>query len=121
MVKPGSGAYRSRFFAVARLGWAWETPVYGEPPIIAGAIRPPVCARPSARRAASGLARQADPDGMSLAPRPGCAKLGTLPDDLYGYLQTPKPRVGRPPRHDFSRWRVADDWPATVPISDAES
>ena len=57
---------------------------------------------------------------MSHARRRGRAKLGALPDDLYDYLQTPAPRVGRPPRYDFSCWQVVDDWPETVPISEAE-
>ena len=57
---------------------------------------------------------------MSRPLRRGRAKLGALPDDLYDYLQTPAPRIGRPPRHDFSRWQVMDDWPEKVPISDAE-
>ena len=57
---------------------------------------------------------------MSCAPHRGRAKLDALPDDLYDYLQTPPARIGRPPRHDFSRWRVVDDWPQAVPISEAE-
>ena len=57
---------------------------------------------------------------MSRPLRRGRAKLGALPDDLYDYLQTPAPRIGRPPRHDFSCWRVVDDWPEAIPIGEAE-
>ena len=61
-----------------------------------------------------------DPRAMSRAPLRGRAKLGALPDDLYDYLQTSAPHVGRPARHDFSCWQVVDDWPETVPIYEAE-
>jgi hypothetical protein len=27
---------------------------------------------------------------------------------------------GRPPKHDVGAWTVTDDWPASVPITDAE-
>lgn len=57
-----------------------------------------------------------------------------LPDDLYVYLDTanddqpaePKPRPRRsrrrssPPKEDVTTWRVVDDWPEKVPITEAE-
>lgn len=43
-----------------------------------------------------------------------------LPDDLFDYLQPPTRRAGRPPRHDFGNWTVADDWPERVPVSEVE-
>lgn len=57
-----------------------------------------------------------------------------LPDDLYVYLDTanddppdePECRPERtrrrssPPREDHSSWRVVDDWPEKVPITEAE-
>lgn len=30
------------------------------------------------------------------------------------------PRRGRPPKHDLRRWRVIDDWPKVVPVTQAE-
>jgi hypothetical protein len=47
------------------------------------------------------------------------AHLGVLPDDLYILLE-PWPRIGRPPKLDLSTWAVTDDWPALVPVTDAE-
>jgi len=51
-----------------------------------------------------------------------------LPDDLYGYLNTanddqpdePAPERKSPPVDDLTTWRVIDDWPAKVPITEAE-
>ena len=45
--------------------------------------------------------------------------LGILPVDLYIPTE-PWPRIGRPAKHDLSTWTVTDDWPESVPISDAE-
>ena len=42
-----------------------------------------------------------------------------LPDDLYIQVE-PWPRLGRPVKHDFETWRVIDDWPACVPVTEAE-
>ena len=47
------------------------------------------------------------------------ASLGVLPDDLY-IVPEPWPRIGRPAKHDVEAWTVADDWPGSVPITDAE-
>jgi hypothetical protein len=47
------------------------------------------------------------------------ASLGILPDDLYIRFE-PWPRIGRPPKHNVSAWTVTDDWPNSVPITDAE-
>ena len=44
---------------------------------------------------------------------------GVLPDDLY-VVPGPWPRIGRPPKHDLETWRVTDDWPEHVPVTDAE-
>jgi hypothetical protein len=48
--------------------------------------------------------------------RPG---FGVLPDDLYIKIE-PWPRLGRPPKRNPETWRVTDDWPARVPVTDAE-
>jgi hypothetical protein len=51
------------------------------------------------------------------------AEAGTLPDDIYiapGIAPGPWPRVGRPVKYDVETWRVVDDWPARVPVTDAE-
>ncbi len=47
------------------------------------------------------------------------AEFGVLPDDLF-IQDEPWPRIGRPVRHDVETWRVIDDWPARVPVTDAE-
>ncbi len=44
---------------------------------------------------------------------------GELPADLY-VVSDPWPRLGRPVKHDVEAWRVQDDWPARVPVTDAE-
>lgn len=40
--------------------------------------------------------------------------------DLYDYATQPAPTLGRPVKHDLAGWRVVDDWPARVPITDRE-
>ena len=47
------------------------------------------------------------------------ARLCVLPNDLY-IEPSPWPRTGRPPKHDVETWTVTDDWPGTVPITNAE-
>ena len=47
------------------------------------------------------------------------AAFGELPADLY-VVPGPWPRLGRPVKHDIEAWRVLDDWPARVPVTDAE-
>ncbi len=46
--------------------------------------------------------------------------LGDLPDDLYDYARLPHRRVGRPVKTDPAIWTVTDDWPARVPVTEAE-
>jgi hypothetical protein len=43
-----------------------------------------------------------------------------MPDDLYDYAQTPERRPGRPVKHDLFGWRVVDDWPERVPVTERE-
>jgi hypothetical protein len=43
-----------------------------------------------------------------------------LPDDLYDHLRPPPRRNGRPANKKCSEWTVTDDWPAEVPIAEAE-
>lgn len=44
-----------------------------------------------------------------------------LPDDLYDYYTAePEPRLGPPPVEDPKTWRVVDDWPDRVPVTEAE-
>lgn len=46
---------------------------------------------------------------------------GVLPDDLYDYYAAePDPRRGAPPVAEGKTWRVTDDWPERVPITEAE-
>lgn len=47
------------------------------------------------------------------------ASLGVVPNDLY-IEPEPWPYIGRPPKHDLKTWKVTDDWPERVPITDAE-
>jgi hypothetical protein len=47
------------------------------------------------------------------------AEFGILPDDLF-IQDEPWPRPGRPVKYDVETWRVIDDWPACVPVTDAE-
>jgi hypothetical protein len=32
----------------------------------------------------------------------------------------PWPRLGHPVKYDVATWRVIDDWPVRVPVTDAE-
>jgi len=47
------------------------------------------------------------------------ARLSAAPDDLFDYVQPPRPRA-RPPQSEPSVILVTDDWPDVVPITDAE-
>lgn len=42
------------------------------------------------------------------------------PDDLYDYAKPPSRRPGRPIRNDPTTWIVKDDWPESLPVTDAE-
>ncbi len=44
----------------------------------------------------------------------------SLPADLYDYFQPAVRRKGRPAKKKRSEWIVNDDWPAEVPITEAE-
>jgi hypothetical protein len=44
---------------------------------------------------------------------------GELPADLFVVL-SPRAQPGRPRKHDVETWRVVDDWPASVPVTDIE-
>lgn len=45
---------------------------------------------------------------------------GILPDDLYDYYTVePDPQTGSP-RAAGKMWRVTDDWPERVPVTEAE-
>jgi hypothetical protein len=53
--------------------------------------------------------------------RPRRSIPGTLPDDLYDYYtQEPTPKRGHPPTVAADTWRVVDDWPERVPVTEAE-
>ena len=53
-------------------------------------------------------------------PRHLAVRLRDLPDDLYDYARPPHRRVGRPIKTDPATWTVTDDWPARVPVTEAE-
>jgi hypothetical protein len=44
---------------------------------------------------------------------------GELPADFY-VMPSPWPRRGRPAKHEVETWRVIDDWPQHVPVTQAE-
>jgi hypothetical protein len=44
----------------------------------------------------------------------------TASEKLEALLGYPWPFTGRPPKHDLSTWKVTDDWPDPVPVTDAE-
>jgi hypothetical protein len=48
--------------------------------------------------------------------RSGC---GVLPDDVYIQVEPWRP-IGRSVKHDIGTWRVVDDWPACVPVTETE-
>jgi hypothetical protein len=43
-----------------------------------------------------------------------------VPGDLYDYLVLPERRPGRPVKRDLADWRVVDDWPQRVPVTERE-
>lgn len=46
---------------------------------------------------------------------------GTLPDDLYDYYSdAPAAHRDSPARNTTRTWRVVDDWPERVPVTEAE-
>jgi hypothetical protein len=52
--------------------------------------------------------------------RQDIAAPGEAPDDLYDYTRPLARRSGRATPEDPSTWTVTDDWPADVPITEAE-
>jgi len=48
------------------------------------------------------------------------SRRGILSKDLYDFAAPPARRSGRPHAHDPSAWKVTDDWPARVPVTDRE-
>jgi hypothetical protein len=53
-------------------------------------------------------------------PRPRQAPLAPASQQLEALLGHPWPFTGRPPVHDLARWRVTDDWPDPVPVTEVE-
>ncbi|MBI1341165.1 hypothetical protein GC169_13275 [bacterium] len=53
-------------------------------------------------------------------PRPSPLHEPTASEQLERLLGEPWPFRGRPPKHDLEAWRVTDDWPASVPVTDVE-
>lgn len=41
--------------------------------------------------------------------------------DFYDYATQPAPRQGRPVKRDLEGWRVVDDWPERVPVTETEA
>jgi hypothetical protein len=59
------------------------------------------------------------PDFVAI-PRKPRQQEATASEQLEQLLGEPWPFRGSPPRHNVESWRVIDDWPAQVPVSDAE-
>ena len=61
------------------------------------------------------------PDRLPRSPRRAGHAAGILPDDLYDYCAIESdPRRGPAPASEAKTWRVTDDWPERVPITEAE-
>ena len=61
------------------------------------------------------------PDRHPRSPRRAGDAAGVLPDDLYDYYTVePDQRRGPVPATNAKTWRVTDDWPERVPITEAE-
>lgn len=52
--------------------------------------------------------------------RARCFHAAAIPIDLYDYAATPERRPGRPVKRDLIGWRVIDDWPERVPVTERE-
>jgi hypothetical protein len=78
--------------------WIWAVLFVGFPHDPAGVSRPRAENRNARRESAS---------------------LGVLPDDLYIQIESWR-RIGRSPKRDLETWRVIDDWPARVPVTEAQ-
>lgn len=59
-------------------------------------------------------------DRADVPPRRKGAKPPTASEQLEALLGYPWPFPGRPLKHDLSTWTVTDDWPDTVPVTEAE-
>jgi len=53
-------------------------------------------------------------------PRPVRKPVPTASEQLEALLGYPWPFPGRAPKHDLSTWTVTDDWPESVPVTEAE-
>jgi hypothetical protein len=53
-------------------------------------------------------------------PRKSQPQCVAAPDDLYDYARPLARRPGRPAPEDRTTWTVKDDWPADVPVTEAE-
>jgi hypothetical protein len=52
--------------------------------------------------------------------RPRKERPPTASEQLEALLGQPWPFPGRPPKRDLSTWIVTDDWPAHIPVTEAE-
>ncbi|HKM55553.1 MAG TPA: hypothetical protein VJY33_19265 [Isosphaeraceae bacterium] len=52
--------------------------------------------------------------------RASCLDTTAIPIDLYDYTLAPVRRPGPPVKHDLVAWRVIDDWPERVPVTECE-
>ncbi len=52
--------------------------------------------------------------------RARCFNNAPIPSDLYDDLLAPDRRPGRPVKHGLIGWRVIDDWPQQVPVTECE-
>jgi hypothetical protein len=52
--------------------------------------------------------------------RARCLDATAIPIGLYDYTLATERRPGRPVKHDLIGWRVIDDWPERVPVTERE-
>lgn len=52
--------------------------------------------------------------------RARCLDAAAIPSDLYDYVATHDRKPGRPVKHNLIGWRVIDDWPKRVPVTERE-
>jgi hypothetical protein len=56
----------------------------------------------------------------SASRRARCFDNAAIPADLYDDVLAPDCRPGRPGKHDLTGWRVVDDWPQRMPVTEGE-
>jgi hypothetical protein len=79
-----------------------------------------VAKRSAACTSAILLARVPCDTAVMARPRKSQPQCVAAPDDLYDYARPLARRPARPAPEDRTTWTVKDDWPADVPVTEAE-